>query len=167
VITWDDMSTLLGLMAVYDQRKGGDLDVDAWFAASEAQGWDDAEAVRRIIVEHYSRPIAEGERRQRLDPAAVSTRLREIHRKIMSSFVDPKIPAALPAGMTYPQWLRSQQQAHKREGVRVWAVTGEEPRPAATIEPMGNRLPEILAAAPEHVRPEIEAGLRSMVRRKP
>lgn len=164
-MTWEDMAKLLAYMAVFDSREGGDLDIDAWFDVAQQQGWHDPSAVRRVIAEHYGRPLADGEQRRRIDAAMISTRLREIRRKAMDSFVDPKLPDSLPPGMTYPEWLRSQQEAHKAEALRVWALTGAEPRPGA-IEPMGSRLPEILANAPEHVRPALEASMTQVERRR-
>lgn len=154
MIEWDDMVDLVALAATYDQRKVSEIDVKAWLMASQVERWDVPAAVTRVIVEHYSR----GADRQRISPAAISDRLRELRRKAADTFEDPKLPESLPDGQTYPEWYRDRMAEHVAQALAGWAETGAEPRPAA-IEPMGNRLPEILAAAPDHLRPALEAAM--------
>jgi hypothetical protein len=160
-IEWDDMVELLALAATYDQRKIAELDVRAWVLAAGVAGWTDAAAVSRVIVEHY----AAGADRPRITPAAITDRLRDIRRAAAESFVDPVIPDDLRA-VDYPAWYRRQRDEHIGRALRAWANTGEMPRPAA-VEPAGNRLAEIVAQAPEAVRPALEASMTKIDRRQP
>lgn len=162
MIDWDDMVDLVALAGTYDQRKISELDVKAWFMSAQVEHWDGVPVVSRVIVEHYSR----GADRPRISPAVISDRLRELRRKAADSFEDPKLPAELPDGQTYPQWYRDRMAEHVAQALAGWAATGQEPRPAA-VEPMGNRLPEILAAAPDHLRPALEQAMTKTVRRQP
>jgi hypothetical protein len=160
MITWDEMAECLGRMAVHDNRKGGDLDVDAWFEVAQDHGWSYA-GLRRIIREHYGA----GSDRPRLSASIVTDRFRDVERLAMRSFVDPVLPD--PEPQDYPAWLREQHAAHKRARVAEWAATGVEP-PAAVASVAGpDRLAAILAGAPESARPAIEAGLRQMGSRRP
>lgn len=162
MIEWDDMVDLVALAATFDQRKVSEIDVKAWQMVAQAERWDDGAAVTRVIVEHYSRDAA----RPRISPAAISDRLREIRRKAADSFEDPVIPGALPDGMTYPEWYREQMARHVAGVLHHWAETGAEPRPAGIEQGGPARLGEILAQAPEHVRPALEASMtRTMAKR--
>lgn len=161
-ITPHRMIELLAIVEVCDNRfrKPGGEDVKAWCGFAEDGGWTVA-AVTRIIRNHYRTPGAESIR-----PGDVEAAYREVRRKAMLSFEDPPLPDALPPGVTYPEWLRAQQDTHKARVIARWAETGEEPR-ALPPAPLGNRLPEILAAAPAHIRPALEASMTKHIRRKP
>ncbi len=160
VIDWDTMVDLVSLAATYDQRTIGELDVKAWSMAASVARWTDPAAVSRVIVEHYSA----GADRPRITPAAITDRLRAIRSAAAESFEAPRIPDDL-RGVDYPEWYRQQQAAHIDAAVSRWATSGEMPRPAA-IEPAGNRLAEIVASAPEHVRPALEASMTRIDRRQ-
>jgi hypothetical protein len=162
-ITPHRMIELLAIVEVCDNRfrKPGGEDVKAWVGFAEDGGWSVA-AVGRIIRNHYRTPGAESIR-----PGDVEAAYREVRRKAMTSFEDPALPpGGLPAGVSYPEWLRAQQDAHKARVIARWAETGEDPRPLPPA-PMGNRLPEILAAAPDEVRPALREAMTKTIRRKP
>lgn len=156
---WDPLVELVALAATYDQRKAGALDVKAWFLVAQVERWDVA-AVQRVIVEHYARDP------QRLTAAAVSLRLREIRRAAAATFEDPIIPDELPA-RDYPEWYRAQRDAHVARCVTAWAATGEEPRHGAITANRVGTIGDLVAAAPESVRPAIEAGVRKIAEHRP
>lgn len=162
MITWDDIVELLAFAAVFDQRKADDIDVKAWLAVAQAQRWTRASA-QRVILEHYSA----GTERPRIDPARITDRLRALRSAAAESFEAPRIPEGL-AGADYPPWLRAQLAQHVDARLQQWADTGQEPSralppPAARI----GSLRELVAAAPDHVKPELAAGVARVQQRRP
>lgn len=160
-ITKSDIAKLLALTAAYDQRTVGHADVEAWFEVADISRWNFA-ATRRVIIEHYAR----GADRPRIDAATISDRIRAIRGAAAESFEAPQIPAGL-ANADYPAWLRRQLGDHVDRQIDTWATTGAEPSRAQPVEPaLIGSLNELIAAAPAHTRPELEAGVRRVQARK-
>lgn len=155
---WDPLVELVALAATYDQRKAGRLDVKAWFLVAQVERWH-VPAVQRVIVEHYARTTA------RLTPAGVSQRLRELRSAIAEQFEPPRIPEGLP-DHDYPAWYQAQMAAHRARGLDRWAATGEEPRPAFEARGAAT-LGELIANAPDHVRPDLKAAAVAIEARRP
>lgn len=160
-MTWDDIVDLLTLITAYDQRTVGEEDVRAWLLVAQLEGWT-PRAAQRAVVEHYAR----GADRPRITPAAVTDRIRDLRRRAAATFEPPAIPDELPDA-DYPAWLRAQRDRHIDALIEWWAETGEEPQPALTSAPERIRtLPELIAAAPRHVRHElVSAAARIQARR--
>lgn len=157
-MTWNDVVELLALAAVYDQRRGDELDVKAWLLVAEDHRWLPAVA-QRVVREHYG----SGADRPRITPAAITDRIRALRARAAASFEPPVIPAELPVH-DYPAWLRAQLSAHVDELLSRWATTGEEP-PLAAALPRARAAPaELAAAAPDHLRPAIQRGLAQLGR---
>ncbi len=96
MIEWDDMVDLVAFAASFDQRKVSEIDVKAWLMVAQQQRWDVPAAVVRVIAEHYGSQAD----RPRINPAAITDRLREIRRKAADTFEAPVLPEALPTGMS-------------------------------------------------------------------
>lgn len=120
-ITYDEIAELLAFCAVHDRRKGDDLDVQAWLMTATDQGWT-ASAALRVAREHYGA----GADRPRLEPAAITDRIREIRRRAAATFELPRLPDDLPT-VDYPAWLRRRRDTHVDALVHRWATTGAEP----------------------------------------
>jgi hypothetical protein len=146
----------------YKFREPGKEDVQVWCGFAADGGWS-AEVVGRIIRAHYRTPGAEAIR-----PGDVEAAYRELRRKAMVSFEDPVLPKELPAGMTYPEWLRERQAEHRDAALAQWAATGIEPKPVPP-KPLGSGrdvFAEIVAHAPDEQRREIAAAAARMVGRR-
>lgn len=159
-MTYDQVAELLAFCAVFDQRKGDDLDVKAWQLIANDHRWTPAAAMR-IAREHYG----SGSDRPRIDPAMITDRIRKLRNQAAESFEAPVIPESL-SGRDYPAWLRTQLGEHVDTQLERWATTGQEPdraQPAIT----GHRsLAEVIATAPPHVRAELEASNARINRRE-
>lgn len=161
-MTWDDIAELLAFAAVFDQRRADELDIKAWLAVAQAQRWSPP-AAQRVVAEHYS----VGADRPRVTPAAITDRLRSLRSHAAESFEAPQIPAGLE-NRDYPPWLRAQLADHVDLLVDAWAATGVEPaRGLPAVAPATVRsLPELVAAAPEHLRETLAAGVRRIQARR-
>lgn len=157
-ITWDDAAGLLAVAAVFDQRKGDELDVKAWLQVGQMQGWTFA-AAERVILEHYSA----GSDRPRIDPARITDRIKAIRSRAAESFEAPRIPDEI-SGAEYPAWFRAQLAAHVDRALAGWALSGEEPRALPAAPAQTRSLPELIAAAPEHLRGEMTQAARKVGR---
>lgn len=156
-MTWDDVAELLAFCAVYDQRRGDELDVNAWFMIATDHRWT-RDLAFRVAREHYGA----GADRRRLDPATVTDRIRTMRGRAAESFELPRIPDGLPAA-DYPAWLRRQMAAHCDALLDQWASTGEEPPRSLPPAPVlvGTRR-ELEAATPPPHKPAIAPGLRKL-----
>lgn len=154
---------LFEIIARYSPATYGPDDVEAWYVVAQIEGWDYA-AAGRAVIDHCA---ALGSDAPWIKPGDVSTRLREVRERIMESYEEPRPedPTILDSP-DYMPWQREQRARHRARGLAHYAQTGELPPPRRP-QPLGNRLPEILAGVPEHARPAIEAGFRRIVRRKP
>lgn len=162
VMTWDDVAELLAFCAVFDNRKGGKLDIEAWLGVATDQRWP-ADVVRRIAREHYG----SGRDRPRLDPATVTDRLRDLRGKAAESFDAPPIPDGLP-NREYPAWLRAQLAEHCDALLERWAATGDEPSRSLPVEPQQLRTVEQLAgAAPAELQPGLRSAWERIKARRP
>lgn len=161
-ISRNDVVRLLALAAASDQRTVGEEDIDLWLGVARMQRWT-RETAAAAIVEHYSA----GADRPRVTPAAITDRIRAIRRAAAQSFELPRIPDDLPPA-DYPRWLRAQRDRHVDALVHRWATTGELP-PAATAAAaqLVAGAEQLAARAPERVRHEITAGVRTMLGRRP
>lgn len=156
-MTFDEMKQLLAFCAVFDKRKGDQLDVKAWLMVAEDHRWT-APAALRVAREHYGA----GAGRPRLEPAAITDRIRQIRKQAAESFDLPCIPEDL-SNADYPAWLRAQRDAHCASVVDRWASTGEEPPRSLPPAPIvvGTRK-ELEAAAPPLHKSKIAPGLRKL-----
>lgn len=158
----DDVIDLLTLAAVYDQRTVGDADVHGWHLVATAERWTPA-AAQRAIVDHY-RARAD---QPRVTPAAITDRIRALRAQAAESFEAPVIPADLPAS-DYPAWLRARLAEHVDSALDRWAGTGEPPARALPAPPEPIRtLPQLVAAAPAHLQPELAAATARVQARRP
>jgi hypothetical protein len=145
-MTYDDVAELLAFCAVYDQRKGDELDIKAWLKVAELHRWTTA-TTTRIALEHYG----SGADKPRLEPRMISDELRKLRGKAAESFEAPRIPDGLP-NHEYPRWLRAQLARHIDAVTERWAVSGEEP--SRSIAPAAGG-PLAIGAAPEHLREQL------------
>lgn len=160
MITWDEMTKLLALMAVFDQRKADELDIKTWGAVAEAQGWPSPEVLQRVITDHYG----SGADRPRLTPAAVTDRIRGLRNRAAETFPAPVIPTWL-SGADYPAWYRGQMRDHVDRCLAEWAATGTEPGQSIAHDRTGVTLADMAAMAPEHLRAQIEDAADRMLNR--
>lgn len=121
MITRNEVVDLLALAATFDRRKAGDLDVTAWHLVAQQHRWT-APAAQRAIVEHYGA----GADRQRIEPNAITDRIRSIRRQAANHYELPRIPNDVP-DHAYPDWYRAQLAAHVDRALHQWATTGDEP----------------------------------------
>jgi hypothetical protein len=133
-MAWDDVAELLALCAAYDNRIGDDLDIQAWLYVATDNDWDALTAIR-VVREHYGH----GDDRPRLNPAAVTDRIRKVRRQAAATFELPRIPDGI-SNADYPSWLRAQRDAHVDALVHQWAATGREPPAQLPAAPAANRL---------------------------
>lgn len=159
MITPQQITDLLTIAAYYDRRKTGETDVRAWLAIAQLERWDPA-AAQRVILEHYRR----GADRPRIEPPAVSDRIRELRNQAAVSFEAPRIPDDL-ADADYPAWYRARLAEHVDRLLTQWAATGTElprsaPPPAITVRSM----PELIAKAPAVLRKGMSAASRRIGR---
>jgi hypothetical protein len=159
-MTWDDVAELLAFCAVYDRRKGDKLDINAWLMVATDHRWT-RDLAFRVAREHYGA----GADRPRLEPAAITDRIRHMRGRAAESFEAPRIPDDL-SNRDYPAWLRAQLAAHCDAVLGRWAATGEEPPNALPPAPVvvGTRR-ELEAATPPPYRPVIAPGLRNLYER--
>jgi hypothetical protein len=161
-ITRNDVVRLLALAAGGDQRTVAAEDVTLWHGIAATQGWT-AAAAQRVIIEHYSR----GADRPRITPAAITDRLLVLRNHAAESFEAPRVPLDLPDAQ-YPVWLRAQLTAHVDAQLHRWATTGQEPDRAVTADSGPVRdVAQLVAAAPERLRPAMAAAAKRITRRRP
>lgn len=144
-ITWDEVAELLAFCAVFDNRKGDELDVNAWHMIATDHRWT-APAAHRVAREHYGA----GADKARLTPAAVTDAIRAARRQASDSFRVPDVPDELPAGQ-YPAWYRARLAEHIDRQLDRWAAGEDLSR--AVVEPGGG--PLAIEAAPAHLREQI------------
>lgn len=160
-MTYDDIAELLAFCAVYDQRRGDDLDVKAWLMVATDHHWT-RDVAFRVAREHYG----SGADRSRLNPATITDRIRHMRGRAAESFELPRIPDGLPAA-DYPSWLRGQLAAHCDTVLHRWATSGDEPPRALPAAPPAVTDPEQLVAhAPTTVRGAITSGIRKIRERR-
>ena len=156
-MTYDDIAELLAFCAVYDQRRGDDLDVKAWLMVATDHHWT-RDVAFRVAREHYG----SGADRSRLNPATITDRIRHMRGRAAESFDLPRIPDGLPAG-DYPSWLRGQLAAHCDTVLHRWATSGDEPPRALPPAPVVvSTTRELEAATPPPRRAAIVPGLRKL-----
>lgn len=160
-MTWDDVAELLAFCAVYDQRKGDDLDVKAWLMVAADHRWT-RETAFRVAREHYGARSGQ----PRLDPATVTDRIRTMRGRAAESFELPRLPDDLP-NAEYPAWLRGQLAAHIDAQLDRWATTGDEPSRALPPAPVvASDLDQLATRAPIQHRRAISAGTKTLRERK-
>lgn len=161
-ISRNDVVRLLALAAGGDQRTVAAEDVALWHTIATHQRWTFPVA-QRVVIEHYS---AGGDRR-RIDPATITDRIRELRGRAAESFEAPRIPDGLP-NRDYPAWLRARLAEHVDRALDRWVQTGGEISTAKPVEAIGVRtLPELVAAAPVHVRDEVAGAAERIARTRP
>lgn len=145
-MTWDEVAELLAYCAAYDNRQGDDLDIQAWLDVATDNNWDGL-AAARVIREHYGR----GGERPRINPAAITDRIRAVRKRAAETFEYPRIPEHV-SDAEYPAWLRARRDEHINALVHNWATTGQEPPVQLPTGPPPNqigqrRLAELTAGA--------------------
>lgn len=101
---------LLALMALYDNRKTGDVDVIAWLKIIGDLRHADCEAA---VLAHY------GESRERIMPADVRNRVKEARRiRVEDAEVPAPPPELIDDPPAYRAWLRN---------ATIRIADGEEP----------------------------------------
>lgn len=160
-MTYDDVAELLAFCAVYDQRRGDDLDVKAWLMVATDHRWT-RDTAFRVAREHYGA----GAGRPRLDPATITDRLRSVRGQAAESFEAPRIPEDLP-NHEYPAWLRRRLAAHCDAVLERWAATGEDPPRALPAAPaVVADLDQLITRAPIQHRRAISSGVKAIRERK-
>lgn len=127
MVTRNEIIDLLTLATVYDQRNADEADVQGWLAVAEMENWT-APAARRVVIEHYSR----GAERPRINPAAITDRLRDAQRKAANSFVDPDALEG-ESGREYVERRRRLMREHIAQVMDAWATKGEPIPEAASV----------------------------------
>ncbi len=157
MITRNDAVRLLALCAADDQRTVGDEDIKLWHGVGRVEDWT-VPAVQRVIVEHASR----GADRPRLNPAAITDRIRAVRKRAAETFELPRLPEGL-SNVEYPAWLRAQRDAHTAGLLHQWAESGQEPPVQLPSGPKPNplgqrRIAELTAGAFRDVPAASRAG---------
>lgn len=127
MITKSEIAKLLARCAVYDQRTVGEADVEGWYEIAVDENWTSA-AAHRVVREHYSR----GADRRRITPAAITDRLREVHRKAADSFVEPDVVEG-ESGREYVDRRRGLMREHVTRVLDAWVEKGDPIPEAASV----------------------------------
>lgn len=107
-MTRKEIAVLLAMIAAYDQRTVGELDVEAWHAVAGAEGWQPDHA-RRAVVEFHSANADRG----RMRPPHVSDAIRAVRDRVSQAVrnANPVTPRDVDPVAWFREYVTKAQQA--------------------------------------------------------